>query len=99
LFILYTYIIMNINNALATAASILGIYQMNKEVDEVNKDITKNKSSNRSAEFMLLSILINILWLIYQYRNGSIFFIGYSLLSLIVQLYVFIVYFHILKNH
>jgi len=99
LFILYTYIIMNINNALATAASILGIYQMNKEVDEVNKDIIKNKPSNRSVEFMLLSILINILWLIYQYRNGSMFFIGYSLLSLVVQLYVFIVYFHIFKKH
>lgn len=77
------------DNFLAACGSLLGIYQMNVQVKEINKEITKN-DENR-LNFVILSILINIIWLIYEYRNGSLFFTMYSLLGLVVQIYIFMV--------
>lgn len=77
------------DNFLATCGSLLGIYQMNLQVKEINKEIIKN-NDNR-LNFVILSILINIIWLFYEYRNGSLFFTAYSLLGLVVQIYIFMV--------
>lgn len=77
------------DNFLAACGSLLGIYQMNLQVKEINKEIIKN-DENR-LNFVILSILINIIWLFYEYRNGSLFFTVYSLLGLVVQIYIFMV--------
>lgn len=84
---------MDASNALAVTASTLGIYQMNEEVKEANQNNTK-KVTEKSMRFMLLSILINFLWMIYQFRKGSIFFTMYSMLGLLVQIYVFLIMFY-----
>ena len=79
------------DNFLAICASLLGIYQMNWEINEINKEISE--TDYRRLNFIMLSILINIIWLIHEYRNGSVIFTGYSLLGLVVQLYIFMVLF------
>ena len=56
---------MDASNALAVTASALGIYQMNEEVKEANENKTNNVTE-KGMRFMLLSILINFLWMIYQ---------------------------------
>lgn len=84
---------MDASNALAVTASALGIYQMNEEVKEANQNNTK-KVTEKGMRFMLLSILINFLWMIYQFRKGSIFFTMYSMLGLLVQIYVFLIMFY-----
>lgn len=77
------------DNFLAMCASMLGIYQMNCEVNDINEDT--NKIDEHKLNFIILSIVINTMWTIYQYRNGSTLYTLYSLLGLIVQLYIFMI--------
>jgi hypothetical protein len=69
---------MNLDSVLATTAVTLGLYQMVDRLDEVE---------NLSVRYLLIGILANILWILYQTRKGANYSALYTGIGLIFQLY------------
>ena len=74
---------MDANNAVAAIAFGIGFIQMYQ--DYMRSDEMDAKSKNA----VLLSLLANCLWLIYQYReHGVNFSVMYTVLAIFLQLYL-----------
>jgi len=69
---------MNADNFLAGTAIGLGLYQMVDNLRDVE---------NLSTKYLMLGILANILWILYQTRKGANYSALYTGIGLIFQLY------------
>jgi hypothetical protein len=69
---------MNADNFLAGTAIGLGLYQMVDNLRDVE---------NLSAKYLMLGILANILWILYQTRKGANYSALYTGIGLVFQLY------------
>jgi hypothetical protein len=69
---------MNLDNVLAGTAVSLGLYQMMDRLGEVE---------NLSVRYLLIGILANILWILYQARKGANYSALYTGIGLVFQLY------------
>ena len=69
---------MNADNFLAGTAIGLGLYQMVDNLRDVE---------NLSAKYLMLGILENILWILYQTRKGANYSALYTGIGLVFQLY------------
>jgi hypothetical protein len=69
---------MNVDNVLAGTAVTLGLYQMYDRLDEVD---------NLSVRYLMIGILANVLWILYQTRKGANYSAVYTGVGLVFQLY------------
>jgi hypothetical protein len=69
---------MNIDNILAASAVSLGLYQMVDRLDDVK---------NLSVRYLMIGIVANILWILYQTRKGANYSALYTGIGLVFQLY------------
>lgn len=69
---------MNVDNVLAGTAVTLGLYQMYDRLDEVD---------NLSVRYLMIGILANVLWILYQARKGANYSAVYTGVGLVFQLY------------
>lgn len=69
---------MNIDTVLAGTAVTLGLYQMYDRLDEVE---------NLSVRYLMIGIVANILWILYQTRKGANYSAVYTGVGLVFQLY------------
>lgn len=69
---------MNVDNVLAGTAVTLGLYQMYDRRDEVD---------NLSMRYLMIGIVANILWILYQTRKGANYSAVYTGVGLVFQLY------------
>ena len=69
---------MNVDNVLAGTAVTLGLYQMYDRLDEVD---------NLSVRYLMIGILANVLWILYQTREGANYSAVYTGVGLVFQLY------------
>jgi hypothetical protein len=69
---------MNVDNVLAGTAVTLGLYQMYDRLDEVD---------NLSVRYLMIGILANVLWILYQTRKGANYSAVYTSVGLVFQLY------------
>jgi hypothetical protein len=69
---------MNVDNVLAGTAVTLGLYQMYDRLEEVE---------NLSVRYLMIGILANVLWILYQTRKGANYSAVYTGVGLVFQLY------------
>jgi hypothetical protein len=69
---------MNVDNVLAGTAVTLGLYQMYDRLEEVE---------NLSVRYLMIGIVANILWILYQTRKGANYSAVYTGVGLVFQLY------------
>ena len=69
---------MNVDNFLAGTAVSLGLYQMYDRLEDVE---------NLSSRYLMIGILANILWILYQARKGANYSAMYTGVGLVFQLY------------
>ena len=69
---------MNVDNFLAGTAVGLGLYQMVDNLGDVDK---------LSVKYLMIGILANILWILYQSRKGANYSALYTGIGLVFQLY------------
>ena len=69
---------MNADNFLAGTAVGLGLYQMVDRLGDVE---------NLSVKYLMIGILANILWILYQTRKGANYSALYTGIGLVFQLY------------
>jgi hypothetical protein len=69
---------MNVDNVLAGTAVTLGLYQMYDRLEEVD---------NLSVRYLMIGIVANILWILYQTRKGANYSAVYTGVGLVFQLY------------
>ena len=69
---------MNVDTVLAGTAVTLGLYQMYDRLDEVE---------NLSVRYLMIGIVANILWILYQTRKGANYSAVYTGVGLVFQLY------------
>ena len=69
---------MNLDSVLAGTAVSLGLYQMMDRLGELE---------NLSVRYLLIGILANILWILYQARKGANYSALYTGIGLVFQLY------------
>lgn len=69
---------MNADNFLAGTAVGLGLYQMVDNLGDVEK---------LSVKYLMIGILANILWILYQTRKGANYSALYTGIGLVFQLY------------
>jgi len=69
---------MNVDNVLAGTAVTLGLYQMYDRLEEVE---------NLSVRYLMIGIVANVLWILYQTRKGANYSAVYTGVGLVFQLY------------
>jgi len=69
---------MNVDNVLAGTAVTLGLYQMYDRLEEVD---------NLSVRYLMIGIVANVLWILYQTRKGANYSAVYTGVGLVFQLY------------
>jgi hypothetical protein len=69
---------MNVDNVLAGTAVTLGLYQMFDRLGDVE---------DLSVRYLMIGILANVLWILYQTRKGANYSAIYTGVGLVFQLY------------